>query len=152
MTNNLSTVARSVNLALLGCTLWIVGTSAQQPTGSADLIITNARVLTGTGEVLDRATLVVTDGRITSVTAGPSEVEATVEVDATGMTVMPGLIDTHRHLLLMAGATNQTALDEWMAQQLPGVLSDLFAGGLTTMLVRATLCPRFSICATASQW
>ena len=74
MTNNLTPVARSVTLALLGCTLWTAGTSAQQPTGSADLVITNARILTGTGEVLDRATLVVTDGRITSIAAGPSEV------------------------------------------------------------------------------
>ena len=133
MTNNLTTVARSVTLALLGCTLWIVGTSAQQPTGSADLIITNARVLTGTGEVLDRATLMVTDGRITSVTAGPAEVDATVEVDATGMTVMPGLIDTHHHLLVYFGVTSQGELDQWIQQQLPDVFSGLLARGLTTI-------------------
>ena len=132
MTNNLTTVARSVTLALLGCTLWTVGTSAQQPT--ADLVIINARVLTGTGAVLDRATLVVTDGRITSVAAGPSDVRATVEVDATGMTVMPGLIDTHRHLLVMAGVTSQDALDQWIQQQLPDVFAGLLAGGLTTIL------------------
>ena len=134
MTNNLTTVARSVTLALLGCTLWTVGTSAQQPTGSADLVITNARVLTGTGEVLDRATLVVTDGRITSVAAGPSEVQATVAVDAGGMTVMPGLIDTHRHLLSASRADSEEALVQWIDDNLPSSLVDLLASGITTTI------------------
>ncbi len=139
MTNNLTTVARSVTLALLGCTLWTVGTSAQQPT--ADLVITNARILTGTGEVLDRATLVVTDGRITSVTAGPSEVEATVEVDAAGMTVMPGLIDTHRHLLGGSRADSAEMLAQWVDQELPGLLSDLLGSGITTVLALGDFYP-----------
>ena len=64
-------------------------TAAAQP---ADLVITNARVLTGTGETLDPASLVVADGRIVSVSAGTVEVQAEREIDAAGMTVMPGLI------------------------------------------------------------
>ena len=141
MTHELTTVARSVTLAVVGCTLRTIGKSAQQPTGSADLIITNARVLTGTGEVLDRATLVVTDGRITSVTAGPSDVEATVEVDATGMTVMPGLIDTHRHLLGRSRADSAEMLAQWVDQELPGLLSDLLGSGITTVLALGDFYP-----------
>ena len=131
MTTDLTTVARSVTLALLGCTLWTVGTSAQQP--SADLIITNARVLTGTGEVLDDASVVVTDGRIVSVASDVTDVQPAREIDATGMTVMPGLIDTHHHLLVYFGVTSQGELDQWIQQQLPDVFSGLLARGLTTI-------------------
>ena len=108
---------------------------------TADLVITNARVLTGTGAVLDRATLVVTDGRITSVTAGPSDVRAPVEVDATGMTVMPGLIDTHRHLLDGSRAESAEALDQWMNEDLPPSLADLLASGITTTISLADYFP-----------
>ncbi len=64
-----------------------------------DLIVTNARLFDGTGKVTTDATVVIRDGRITSVTsggAGPAAGDVRV-VDAAGKTVLPGLMDNHYH-------------------------------------------------------
>jgi imidazolonepropionase-like amidohydrolase len=82
----------------------------------ADLVITHARLWTGTGAaVVEDATVVVRDGRI--VAAGPASATsppAGVPVmDAGGRTLLPGLMDNHYHFwspaqgppLLAAGIT-----------------------------------------------
>lgn len=64
----------------------------------------HARVINGRGLVLDRATVLVEDGRIAAV--GPdsdvARLEDATEVDASGFTILPGLIDCHVHLCLGA--------------------------------------------------
>ncbi len=64
-----------------------------------DLVITNARIIVGNGTVIDRGSIVIRGGRLTSVAAGAvvngSGVQA---IDAHGMTAMPGFIDAHRHV------------------------------------------------------
>ena len=49
-------------------------------------------------EVLDRADVLVTGDRIAAVGPGLQVPEGTAEIDATGGIVMPGMIDTHRHM------------------------------------------------------
>lgn len=69
------------------------------PGGS--FVIRNARVITMKGnEVLERGDVVVTGNRIAAVgEAGKVSVPAGArEFDATGKTIIPGLIDTHAHL------------------------------------------------------
>jgi Tol biopolymer transport system component/imidazolonepropionase-like amidohydrolase len=62
-------------------------------------VVRNARVITMKGdEVLERADVVVTNNRITSVGASASVPAGTKEIDGSGMTIIPGLIDTHAHL------------------------------------------------------
>src|SRR6478735_5280371 len=87
--------------------------------GAQDLTITNARILDGTGKVIDNGTIVVTGGRIVSVSAnaaparrarGPEVGGGTI--DAGGKTVMPGFIDAHRHLV--AGDNPQ-----WLTKDAP---------------------------------
>ena len=60
-------------------------------------VIQNAMVVDGTGAPAARATVVVTNGRITSVgnTAIPPGIAV---VDGTGYTLIPGLFDLHTHL------------------------------------------------------
>ena len=70
--------------------LLVPGLAAAQP--GADLVITNARIIVGTGAVIDRGSVVVTDGQITSVTAGATDTDAETRIDASGLTVLPGLI------------------------------------------------------------
>jgi Tol biopolymer transport system component/imidazolonepropionase-like amidohydrolase len=68
-----------------------------EPDGS--FVVRNARVITMKGtEVLERADVVVTKNRIVSV--GPNAVApaGAKEIDGSGMTIMPGIIDAHAHL------------------------------------------------------
>lgn len=69
---------------------------AQEPT----LIVENGRVIIGDGTVLERGTVVVGDDRILSVTEGPVEAPGARRIDASGKTVLPGLIDSHVHFLI----------------------------------------------------
>ncbi len=59
-----------------------------------------ARVITGTGEVIENGTFVVENGRFTLV--GPAGAvtipEGTASVDLSGATVMPALVNAHMHL------------------------------------------------------
>jgi imidazolonepropionase-like amidohydrolase len=60
--------------------------------------VTNATLIDGTGrDPVRNATIVVEDERITSAGAGDPPRGADV-IDAGGMTVMPGLVDSHVHL------------------------------------------------------
>jgi imidazolonepropionase-like amidohydrolase len=64
------------------------------------VVITNARILDGTGRVIERGSVVAKDGRIVSVTpGGPPAASAGPHIDVHGMTVMAGFIDAHRHII-----------------------------------------------------
>ena len=74
------------------------------------LLIANARIITGTGAVLESGSLLVYEGKILLVSEDADEVlrqylalpavqeNKGKEIDGGGMTMMPGLIDTHRHV------------------------------------------------------
>ncbi len=64
---------------------------------AAAVLIRNATVLTGTGERLDEADVLLRDGRIAAVGRGLEGGDAEV-VDAAGRWLTPGLIDVHSHL------------------------------------------------------
>ncbi len=135
---------------LITCQLAIGGgLYAQSPA----TVIQGARVFTG-DEVLDSATVVIRGRTIESVTPG-TDVPATagadaVIVEAQGMTLLPGLIDSHTHNFgpspqqaLNFGVT--TVLDmltdanmarQWRRQQAQGAASDradVIAGGGVTV-------------------
>lgn len=60
-------------------------------------LIKNATVLTGTGERIDNADVLMTDGKISQIGSGLTTAGA-VEIDATGKWITPGIIDVHSHL------------------------------------------------------
>jgi len=67
---------------------------------SPDLLITNARILDGTGNSWFRGSIEVSNGRITAIhrgnySAAPSAVRV---IDAGGMIACPGFIDVHAHI------------------------------------------------------
>lgn len=72
--------------------------STYQPASAAPVVIRNATILTGTGERLDNADLVIADGRIQSIGANLAAPSNARVVDANGRWVTPGLIDVHSHL------------------------------------------------------
>jgi imidazolonepropionase-like amidohydrolase len=64
------------------------------------LVVTGARILPITGPAIEHGVLVVRDGKITAVGAvGTVDVPAgATVVDASGKTVMPGIVDSHSHI------------------------------------------------------
>ena len=71
--------------------------STYQVLPSTKTIIKNATVLTGTGEKLENADVIMIDGKINAVGKNLAEDGATI-VDAQGKWVTPGIIDVHSHL------------------------------------------------------
>lgn len=89
-----------------------------------DLTITNARIIVANGTVIDRGSIVVRGGKITSVTsANPSSTTGRV-IDAKGMSAMPGFIDAHRHI-----NTGPNEKEQMQAQLEAGYTTILSGGG-----------------------
>ena len=65
-----------------------------------NLVLTHARIITGTGRVIESGTVIVTNGKISSVEPGSALVGGKGPlIDVAGMTIMAGYIDDHRHIL-----------------------------------------------------
>ena len=62
--------------------------------------ITNARIVTVTGPVIERGTVVIRNGLIAAVGANVSAPPDARVIDGTGLTVYPGLIDSYTNLAL----------------------------------------------------
>lgn len=62
------------------------------------LVITGGKIITMAGPPIEVGTILVKDGKISGVTPGVVVPPGSRAVDATGMIVMPGMIDAHSHL------------------------------------------------------
>lgn len=86
----------------------------------ADIIIKNAYIVTvdSQREVISNGYLVISDGIIKEIKEGsvPSEHEADTIIDASGMVVFPGLIDTHMHMFqtMFKGLGRDKTLFDWL--------------------------------------
>ncbi len=85
-----------------------------------DLVITNARIIVGNGDVIENGSIVIRDGRIASVAPGRADAAGVETIDAGGMSALPGFIDAHKHI--------NTGPDE--AEQMQSLLE----AGYTTVL------------------
>jgi imidazolonepropionase-like amidohydrolase len=72
--------------------------STYRPSAAPPILLRNAVVLTGTGQRLDGADLLMQDGKIVAVGARLPAPEGARVVDAAGRFVTPGIIDIHSHL------------------------------------------------------
>ncbi len=122
--------------------------STYAPLPSEPTLITHATILTGTGERLEDASLLLSGGKIVFV--GEGEVPAGVTtIDAKGRWVTPGLIDVHSHLGVYASPnvqansdgnemTNPTTANVWAEHSIwpqdPG-FSRALAGGITSLQI-----------------
>jgi len=118
---------RNLNLCLFLCATW----AAAQP-----VVLKTSTILDGKGQVLKSKSIVVEDGKILRL-AGPGE-KATY--DLSGLTVMPGWIDTHVHFAWHFDANNR--LDDLTASTETPEIRALYAeagayatlmGGFTTI-------------------
>src|SRR5262245_5786776 len=116
----------STGLIVLACVAGVVPAAAQ------NLVITNARILDGTGKVIERGAVVVRDGKIASVATGnPTPVPQARVIDARGMTVMPGFIDAHRHPIPANTA-------EWLEKDAAADMRGFLEAGFTTVVSAIT--------------
>ena len=97
------------------------------PVWSQNLVIANARIIDGNGGVMDSGSVVVQDGRIASVSAAPADAGGAQVIDADGLTVMPGFIDAHRHVI--SGDP-----DKWLDEQAVPRMQEFLDAGFTTVL------------------
>jgi imidazolonepropionase-like amidohydrolase len=120
----------------------------QVPAGSP-VLIQGATLLTGTGERIDGADILITDGRIQSIGKGLVAPAGARVVDAKAKWVTPGLIDIHSHLGVYASpavkglddgneATSPVTSNVWAEHSVwpqdPGFETAL-EGGVTTMQI-----------------
>src|SRR5688572_5436944 len=73
---------------------------AQVPTG--DIIIRNGTVLTITKGTLEETDILVEKGKITAIGDNLKAPQGIKEIDASGLYVMPGIIDAHSHIAIDA--------------------------------------------------
>ena len=109
------------------CLAFLCGVGLVSTIAAQDLLITNARVIDGNGDVIENGTVAVQDGRITAVSEQAEAPAGALEIDAQGMTVMPGLIDAHRHII-------RGQPDEWMREEASDRMREFLEAGVTTVL------------------
>jgi imidazolonepropionase-like amidohydrolase len=107
--------------------LTVVVLGAAVPAAGQDLVITNARILIGSGATIDRGSIVVRGGRIVSVAPGTPTGASGRTIDAKGMTALPGFIDAHRHI--MGGNDEQ-----WFKEQSVPRMQEFLDAGYTTLM------------------
>ncbi len=112
--------------------LWLAASLALGSTAAAqNLVISNARIIAGPGQVIENGALVIKDGRIASVAAGPAPAAPGARViNATGMTVIAGFIDDHRHIIQGRGPE---AVAKWMKEDSSNRMRELLESGVTTV-------------------
>ncbi len=108
---------------------------AQVPTG--DLLIKNGTVLTITQGDLQNTDVLIRDGKIAQIGKNLKTPEGVREVDATGMYVMPGIIDAHSHIGISATneSTSPVTAEVWVGDALDPydiAIYRALAGGVTT--------------------
>lgn len=121
---------RTIAIALLalGLGLWAASDAAAQ-----SLVISDVRVIVGTGQVIENGTIVVRDGRIAAVTSGGTPgapARGATTIDGAGMTAVAGYIDDHRHLIHARG---DEAVQAFLDEDAPETMHDLLAAGFTTV-------------------
>ena len=125
--------------------------STYTPMTSSPVLIVNATILTGTGERIDNGSLLLSNGRIVSVSAATDSIDAgdAEVIDAQGRWLTPGLIDVHSHLGVYASpdidahsdgneATAPSTAEVWAEHSVwphdPG-FNRALAGGVTAMQI-----------------
>lgn len=106
----------------------------------ADVLIANGRLFSATdGGVVERANVLVEKDRIVAVSSDPIDTPGIQVIDATGQTILPGLIDTHFHLFfdrrtdLTWFPSSDAEATDYIAGFLQQELEDYLAQGFTSI-------------------
>ena len=74
------------------------------------IAFTGATIHTMAGPTIEDGTLVIADGRISAVGSGIAVPDGAEVRDASGMVIMPGIVDTHSHIGSVAGADRSSPI------------------------------------------
>jgi imidazolonepropionase-like amidohydrolase len=122
--------------------------SRYKPLASETTLITGATILTGAGDRLDNADILLADGKIVDIGEDLDDDDAIV-IDAAGKWVTPGIIDVHSHLGVYASpgtashsdgneSTAPVTAEVWAEHSVwpqdPGFTTAL-AGGVTSLQI-----------------
>jgi imidazolonepropionase-like amidohydrolase len=117
-----------------------IGLSSQpsQAQGGAEVtLIKNATILTITKGTIEHGSILIRNGKIAEVAGNIAAPAGANVIDATGMFVMPGIIDCHSHIAIQGGVNEGSVSDSSMANILDvlnpedeNIYRDL-AGGVT---------------------
>ena len=118
-------------LSIVVSLLLIGGVAYSQRQAGQALVITNARIIDGNGGVIPRGSIVIRNGRIASVGAGNASEPGARQIDVRGMTVMPGFIDDHRHVIGATFPPGDPA--QWMKDEAVARMQEFLAAGFTTI-------------------
>ena len=114
-------------LFAVACLTGLSGVVVPANLAAQDLVISNARIIVGNGSVIESGTLVIRGGRIVSAGAADAAPAGARQIDARGMTLMPGFIDGHRHII---GGN----ADQWLEDQAAQRMQEFLEAGYTTLL------------------
>jgi imidazolonepropionase-like amidohydrolase len=110
--------SRALFGSLLLCATWNPVAAANDPFPSTytapitePTVLRNATVLTGIGERLDGADVLLQDGRIVAVGQSLIAPAGAIEIDASDRWITPGLIDVHSHLGIFGSLGAQAHMD-----------------------------------------
>ena len=111
---------------------------AQQPAAASTTLIKNATVLTVTKGKLENTDVLLQNGKIAQIGKNLSAPAGAQVIDATGMFVMPGIIDCHSHII--AEAINEGTVSVSSMVRMTDVINPTdiniyrqLAGGVTTI-------------------
>ena len=115
-------------MRLIALVSTVFATSLAATALAQNLVISNARIIVGNGQVIEKGTVVVKDGKIASVTPGAAStvVRGSTRINGTGMTVMAGFIDVHRHLIYGPP-------ERYFTEQAVDRMRELLEAGFTTV-------------------
>ena len=120
----------------LAVTIGVVYAAAQDARTTSDddnsLVIVNATLVDSTGSPLRETSITITDGVIEALDVPPAP--DTKVLDVQGMTILPGLIDSHVHFQAVPGAVHRKDDDETRRALMYQHLRAHVASGVTTVL------------------
>ncbi len=100
------------------------------------LVVENGRVVVGDGSVLEPGFVAMAGDRIVAVSGEPIAAADAERIDASGKTVLPGLIDAHVHLSIediSRQPRKASDLEDYLTNRLPDRLREFLRTGITTV-------------------
>src|SRR5262245_25939463 len=96
------------------------------------IVIRNVRVVVGEGTLIETTSVGIRQGRIVLIGEEAADADATT-IDGSGLTLIPGLIDSHVHMFAGNRGVGKAAHETELREDVPGKLGAYLRAGVTTI-------------------